>query len=82
MAAVMAAIFFEFDVSDLSGSEAGTVLRTSQDINIVANTRTVRNTNTVPMPYRARLKPSDTSGDTDYPFNFGTLASISFFRSS
>ena len=63
MAAVMAAIFFEFDVSDLSGSEAGAVLRTSQDINIVANTRTVRNTNTVPMPYRARFKPSETRGD-------------------
>lgn len=63
MAAAMAAIFFEFDVSDFSGSEARTVLRTSQDINIVANTRTVRNTKTVPMPYKARFSPSETSGD-------------------
>lgn len=63
MAAVMAAIFFEFEGSDCFGSAAGTVLSTSQDINIVANTRTVRNTKTVPMPYRARFRPSDIRGD-------------------
>ena len=63
MAAVIAAIFFEFELSDCSESEAVAVLRSSHDINIVAKTSKVRKTKTVPMPYRARFKPSVTRSD-------------------